>query len=135
MSVKVAYFLTDVPSAAHGALHVIPGSHHSDSLPREHEPAGAVPLLVAAGSAVVFDRRLWHARTDNHSKQTRRVLFYAYTYRWIRPRDELALDPARLAGMSPIRRQLFDANGNVTGHWIPGDDDTPLAQTWRPSAS
>jgi ectoine hydroxylase-related dioxygenase (phytanoyl-CoA dioxygenase family) len=135
LSVKVAYFLSDVPSEGHGALRVLPGSHHSDSLPREHQPADAVPLLVAAGTAVVFDRRLWHARADNHSNRTRRAIFYAYTYRWIRPRDELALDPSRLASMSPIRRQLFGASSSVIGHWIPGDDDTPLAQASKPSTS
>jgi ectoine hydroxylase-related dioxygenase (phytanoyl-CoA dioxygenase family) len=90
--------------------------------------------LVAAGTAVVFDGRLWHARTDNQSNQTRRALFYAYTYHWIRPRDELAFDSARLASMSPIRRQLLDATSSVIGHWIPGDNDAPLAQAWKPSA-
>ncbi len=134
LSIKVAYFLTDVETVAHGALRVIPGSHHSDALPRDHEPADAVPLLVAAGSAVVFDRRLWHARSDNLSQQTRKALFYAYTFRWIRPRDELALDPARLASLSPIRRQLLGGSGSVIGHWIPNDDDTPLrlpATAWQ----
>jgi len=62
LSVKVAYFLTDVPTAAHGALRVIPGTHLVDTLACDREPADAVPLLVRAGTAAVFDRRLWHAR-------------------------------------------------------------------------
>lgn len=127
LSVKVAYFLGDVPSAEHGALRVIPGSHRSDTLPREHEPADAVPLLVRAGSAVVFDRRLWHARGDNLSDETRRALFYAYTYRWIRPRDELGIDSARLERLSPIRRQLLGGGSSTIGHWMPTGDDAPLA--------
>jgi ectoine hydroxylase len=126
LSVKVAYFLTNVETVAHGALSVIPGSHHTQTLPKDREPADAVPLLIPAGSAVVFDRRLWHARSDNLSAQTRKALFYAYTFRWIRPRDELALDPARLAGLSPVRRQLLDGSGTVIGHWLTADDDTPL---------
>jgi ectoine hydroxylase len=132
LSVKVAYFLSDVPSEDHGALRVIPGSHHSDTLPRAHEPADAVPLLVAAGTAVIFDRRLWHARADNRSTETRRALFYGYTYRWIRPRDELALDPTRLTSMSPVRRQLLGASSSVIGNWIPSDEDAPLATSKAP---
>jgi ectoine hydroxylase-related dioxygenase (phytanoyl-CoA dioxygenase family) len=62
LSLKVAWFLTDVPTADHGALRLVPGSHTRESLPRDREPPDAVPLLVRAGSAVVLDRRLWHAR-------------------------------------------------------------------------
>jgi ectoine hydroxylase-related dioxygenase (phytanoyl-CoA dioxygenase family) len=123
---QVAYFLTDVPTAAHGALRVVPGSHRWDSLPRGREPAGAVPLLVRAGTAVLFDRRLWHARGDNVSTATRKALFYAYTYRWIRPRDDLGLEPGRLAALTPVRRQLLGAGTGVLGHWIPTDKDVPL---------
>ena len=128
LSVKVAYFLTDVPSAAHGPLRIIPGSHRSDTLPRDREPAAAVPLLVRAGTAVLFDRRLWHARGDNVSTVTRKALFYAYTYRWVRPRDDLGVDPAALDGLSAVRRQLLGAGTSVLGHWLPTDDDVPLRQ-------
>jgi len=78
LSVKVAYFLTDVRSADDGAMLLIPGSHTRDVLERPTDgsvlPVGSEPLLVRAGSAVVFDRRLWHARGDNLSSQTRKVL-------------------------------------------------------------
>jgi len=129
LSVKVAYFLTDVPTADHGALRVLPGSHRSDVLVRDLEPAGALPLVVRAGTAVLLDRRVWHARGDNRSDSTRMALFYAYTYRWIRPRDDLGLDPARLAGLSPVRRQLLGAGTSAIGHWIPTDEDVPLRAT------
>jgi ectoine hydroxylase len=121
LSVKVAFFLTDVPTAEHGALRVIPGSHRSDTLSREHEPADAVPVLVEAGSAVIFDRRLWHARGDNLSSRTRKALFYGYTYRWIRPRDELNLDPRRLARLTPLRRQLLGLADGTTDYWFPDE--------------
>jgi ectoine hydroxylase-related dioxygenase (phytanoyl-CoA dioxygenase family) len=121
LSVKVAYFLTDVPTAAHGALRVVPGSQRRDSLPREHEPADAEPVLVEAGSAVLFDRRLWHARGDNVSDRTRKVLFYGYTHRWIRPRDELELDPDRLARLTPLRRQLLGFADDPGDYWFPSE--------------
>jgi ectoine hydroxylase-related dioxygenase (phytanoyl-CoA dioxygenase family) len=126
LSLKIAYFLTDVPTAEHGALKVLPGSHTTDTLPRDGEPPEAVPLLVRAGTAVVLDRRLWHARGDNRSQATRIALFYAYTYRWIRPRDELGLDPRLLERLGPVKRQLLGAGTSAIGYWIPTDEDVPL---------
>lgn len=119
LSVKVAYFLTDVPTAEHGALRVVPGSHRRDALPREHEPPDAVPVLVEAGSAVIFDRRVWHARGDNLSDRTRKALFYGYTYRWIRPRDELVIDPVLLTRLTPLRRWLLGFAHDTSDYWFP----------------
>jgi ectoine hydroxylase-related dioxygenase (phytanoyl-CoA dioxygenase family) len=126
LSLKVAWFLTDVSTTEHGALRLVPGSHTRGVLPRDREPPDAIPLLVRAGAAVVLDRRLWHARGDNRSDMTRRVLFYAYTHRWIRPRDELGIDAARVAALDPVRRQLLGWGTSAIGHWIPTDEDVPL---------
>jgi ectoine hydroxylase-related dioxygenase (phytanoyl-CoA dioxygenase family) len=137
LSVKIAYFLTDVERPDAGAMRVIPGSHRRDRLERpsngSSSPEGAVPLLVQAGTAVIVDRRLWHARGDNVSGPVRKALFYAYTHRWIRPRDELlAVDEALLARLDPVRRQLLGAGTGPLGHWIPTDDDIPLAMRYKP---
>jgi ectoine hydroxylase len=126
LSVKIAYFLTGVEAADQGALRVIPGSHRREALCKEHEPADAEPLLVRAGSAVVFDRRLWHARGDNVSDRTRKALFYGYTYRWIRPRDDLGLTAEQIAALDPLRRQLLGAGTSALGYWIPTEEDVPL---------
>ena len=126
LSLKIAWFLTDVPGAEHGALRVVRGSHTRDKLPRDAEPAEAEPVLVERGTAVVLDRRLWHARGDNRSQSTRIALFYAYTHRWIRPRDELDLDPAVLHRLDPVKRQLLGVGTSTIGFWIPTDDDVPL---------
>jgi ectoine hydroxylase len=126
LSIKVAYFLTDVDAADQGALRVVPGSHRRDTLPKDREPEDAMPLLVRAGSAVVFDRRLWHARGDNTSERTRKALFYGYTYRWIRPRDDLGLSEEQLAGLDPVRRQLLGAGTSAIGYWLPTEEDVPL---------
>ena len=126
LSLKVAWFLTDVPTPEHGALRVVPGSHLRDTLARGVEPEGAVPLLVRAGTAVVVDRRLWHARGENRSDTTRRVLFYAYTHLWNRLRDDVGLDERQLASLDPIRRQLLGWGTSAIGHWIPTEEDVPL---------
>jgi ectoine hydroxylase len=126
LSLKVAYFLTDVEAPEQGALRVIPGSHLRDTLPRGREPEEAIPLLVRSGSAVVFDRRLWHARGDNRSERTRKALFYGYTYRWIRPRDDLGLSAEQLDTLDPVRRQLLGGGTSAIGYWIPTEEDVPL---------
>jgi ectoine hydroxylase len=135
LSLKVAYFLTDVRSRAEGCLWVIPGSHVHDVLHRPADgsvrPPGAEPLLVEAGTAVIFDRRLWHARGDNRSERTRKALFYAYTYRWVRERDELGLNEKQLAKLDPITRQLLGASTNAVGYWIPTEEDVPLRAAMR----
>jgi len=135
LSVKVAYFLTDVTTPEHGCLWIIPGSHFRDVLERRADgsvrPPGAEPLLVGAGTAVVFDRRLWHARGDNRSQSTRKALFYGYSYRWVRPRDDLGLDDSALAGLDPVRRQLLGAGTSAIGYWIPTEEDVPLRAAMR----
>jgi len=82
LSLKVAYFLSDTSEEGRGNFWVVPGTHLSDTLARpesgEGQPEGAVPVLAKPGTAVFFDRRLWHAGTPNWSDVTRKVLFYGY---------------------------------------------------------
>ena len=130
LSVKVAYFLTDLGRPGRGNFVVLPGSHRLDAIDRPiddgNDVPGAVPILAGPGDAVVFDRRLWHMRSENRSAITRKALFYAYTYRWIRPRDDLRVPPERLPALSPVRSQLLGAGTGAIGHWMPGEEDVPL---------
>ena len=91
-------------------------------------PAGAVPVLASAGDAFIFDRRLWHSRSDNLSQHTRRVIFLAYSYRWIRPRDDFGIDPSseRFRGLSPVRRQLLGEPAGRHHQWGLERDAVPL---------
>lgn len=133
LSVKVAYFLTDVSEPGRGNLTVIPGSHVRNTLARPEdsrlvaeEPAGAKPILAGPGTAVVFDRRLWHARGTNTSALTRKALFVGYTYRWVRPRDNCLRNGLDLASVSPLRRQLLGDAASGLGYWLPTDEEVPL---------
>jgi len=133
LSVKVAYFLSDVSEPGRGNFMVIPGSHRDNRIPRpEHPeqgfepPANATPVLAEPGTAVIFDRRLWHSRSDNLSSLTRKAVFLGYTYRWVRPRDDYPIDPAWLAGLSPVRQQLLGKGLDAMSHWGLGTDDPPL---------
>ncbi|MEN3359141.1 MAG: hypothetical protein V7637_3123 [Mycobacteriales bacterium] len=111
LSVKAAYWLSDVSQPGRGNFRVVPGSHRTnwiDGPPRRDvpwpDPAGAIEVLADPGDVVLFDRRIWHARSDNHSDVTRKAVFFGYTYRWVRGRDDT---PAWSVDFSPVQRQLL----------------------------
>jgi ectoine hydroxylase len=130
MSVKVAYFLSDASEPGRGNFSVIPGSHLRDTIDRpandDNDLPGTIPVLARPGTAVLFDRRLWHMRGENRSAVTRKALFYAYTFRWVRARDDLTIPPDLFGSITPIRAQLLGAGASAIGHWMPDDGDAPL---------
>src|ERR1700755_40853 len=125
MSVKLAYWLSDVSEPGRGNLKVVPGSHLTNWIPGPPrrdvvwpDPDGAVEVTAAPGDVLLFDRRLWHARSGNYSAFTRKAVFFGYPSRWIGIRHEndgiWPTDwPSRL---SPVQRQLL-------GGLQPGDSD------------
>lgn len=136
MSVFAGFWLSDLSTTGRGNLTLIPGSHRRKWLPGPPDPTmpwpppeGAVELTAEPGDAVIFDRRLWHTRSDNHSAVTRKVVFLGYTFRWIHCRDDIAgiEDEPWFAGLSPVQRQLLGA-GDGTGddRWGMRPDDVPL---------
>lgn len=142
LSVKLAYWLSDVSETGRGNLKVVPGSHRQnwiDGPPRRDvewpEPEGAIEVQVGAGDVVFFDRRIWHARSDNYSDITRKAMFFGYTMRWIAIRDELEpLHASEAFGrLSPVRKQLLGGIGKGIPGQLEGDhswghypDTTPL---------
>jgi ectoine hydroxylase-related dioxygenase (phytanoyl-CoA dioxygenase family) len=115
LSVKLAFWLSDVSQPGRGNFKVVVGSHKTnriDGPPRRDiewpDPAGAIEVCANPGDAVFFDRRIWHARSNNYSELTRKVAFFGYTYRWIAQRDE-AVAPDVVANLTPVRRQLVGA--------------------------
>lgn len=134
MSVKVAFWLSDVSQPGRGNFKIVPGSHRNnriDGPPRRDirwpDPPGATEVCVNAGDAVFFDRRLWHCRSTNRSPVTRKAMFFGYTLRWIASRDERGpLPPA--GNLSPVRRQLLGWLGESSGDhcWGHEPDSTPL---------
>ena len=137
LSVKLAYWLSDVSEPGRGNFKVVPGSHTMnwiDGPPRRDvewpDPEGAIEVCANAGDVVVFDRRLWHARSDNYSDITRKAMFFGYTLRWIAIRDEndgiWSSDWADQ--LNPVQRQLHggikDTDGDhMWGHY---PETTPL---------
>ncbi len=133
LSLKVSYWLSDVTHRDNGAMRLIPSSHKLDVLPPrsdpDDDPEGAMDLLVKRGTAVLFDRRMWHSRGWNFSDVTRKVLFMGYSYRWLRGLDYNLMPPEILEKCDPIRRQLLGDGVNIKGWWQPTDADVPL-KTW-----
>lgn len=133
VSLKVAFFLTDTSELGHANLYVVPGSHLVNELSFKsedaEEPNGALAVRAKPGTAVFFDRRIWHASSPNVSDISRKVLFYGYSYRWLRPRDNMTVEHY-FARCTPIQRQLLGAcPSGLHGYSSPQPEDVPL-RTW-----
>ncbi|MFM7162276.1 MAG: phytanoyl-CoA dioxygenase family protein [Planctomycetaceae bacterium] len=129
LSLKIGYYLTDATQPERGNTLVLPGSHLRNDLdcPQDgvSSPEGAIPLCVPPGTAVLIDRRIWHSRSANLSNLTRKVIWYGYGYRWLRPKDEMTVGHL-LAGQDPVRRQMLGAGLSANGTYDPLDGDVPL---------
>jgi ectoine hydroxylase len=130
LSVKLACWLSDVSEQGRGNLKVVPGSHRQnriDGPPRRDvewpEPEGAIEVRVNPGDVVFFDRRLWHARSDNYSEITRKAMFFGYTLRWIAIRDEVGALQAspEFESLSPVRKQLLGGVSRGIAGQLEGD--------------
>ncbi len=139
-SLKVGYVLSDLSQNGRGATMVIPGSHLWNSLPRPQDPSvwhpnpdGTVEIAANPGDAFIFDRRQWHSRSVNASSITRKMLFIGYTYRWIRPLDDMPIDASGdwWANRTPLERQLLGEGKHTASYWGINwngaiDDEIPL---------
>lgn len=133
ISLKVGFFITDTTETDRGNFHVLPGSHLQNALNLQDDPladpSNAVPICTRPGDAVFFDRRLWHAAGRNTSRYTRKALFYGYSYRWLKPRDNMTVSHY-MDDADPVRKQLLGASPNGGfGFTSPTDEDVPL-KTW-----
>ena len=132
LSVKIGYYLTDVSVPSRGNTLIVPGSHLNNVLDCPSDgvsnPAGSEPLCVPAGSAVILDRRVWHTRSPNTSELTRKVIWYGYSYRWMRNKDEMTVEHL-YPSLTPIQRQLLGDGTTANGTYDPKPEDIPL-QGW-----
>lgn len=128
LTLKVGFFLTDLSEPGRGNMWLVPGSHRRNGAPRglgSEVPHGAIPLCVEPGTAVVFDRRTWHAATPNTSPGPRKALMYGYAERWIRPVQAMTFDH-QWQRSDAVRRQLLGTAVDPYGCFFPTDEDVPL---------
>ena len=102
MSLKIGYILSDTTERT--GFQVVPGTQLGVGVrdgmidlgggrlwdTRQGNPPGAMSLPLKRGDAVVFDRRVVHSSPHNPlvGEGLRKALFFGYSYRWLRPRDE-----------------------------------------------
>jgi len=131
LSLKISYWLNDVDSPSNGAMQIIPGSHKLDAFPpsSDLDDEHVLDLCVKAGTAVLFDRRMWHRRGLNTSNTSRKVIFFGYSYRWLIGLDFNLMPEDVLEKCDPIRRQLLGDGADIKGWWQPTEADVPL-RTW-----
>ncbi len=126
LSLKVAWWLTDLTKRDSGQMWVVPGSHATDSDDiDEIGMNGAVPLNATAGSVAIFDRRLWHSASLNCADHPRVAVFIAYTFRWISRHDEMYV-PRSVFRHDRVRRQLLGPAENASSAYSPEDTEVPI---------
>jgi ectoine hydroxylase-related dioxygenase (phytanoyl-CoA dioxygenase family) len=90
LMVKVFWLLSDVVPDG-GATAFLPGSHRypmNFQLPRVDDPEampGHVRMAHPAGTAYLFNGRVYHAALSNHSDQDRKVVIINYGHFWMKP--------------------------------------------------
>ena len=93
---NVAWAIDDF-TAENGATRVVPGSHkHNRAVTAQEMDAQTVALEAPAGSAIVFESRLWHKTgTNSSADRTRAGIFAWYTKTYVRAQENwfLALKP------------------------------------------
>ena len=107
--VNALYSLCDF-TGDNGATRIAPGTHDS----REHgpyytHPPDSVPVVVPAGTMLIFDGRIWHGTGANTTDEPRYALLATYCRPWVRQFENfgLSLDDATLAVCSPTLRKLL----------------------------
>ncbi|MBT4139623.1 MAG: hypothetical protein HOE48_17000 [Candidatus Latescibacteria bacterium] len=113
--IKIFFFVYDVDFDT-GPFSVVPGSHKWDEqeIPRYedlNEMPNHVRITGPAGSAILWNGRIWHTAMDNTDDKARRLLLYNYThfgqkqYDWCIPKGEFRERLVR--ERSPLCKQLL----------------------------
>lgn len=129
LQIKVAYWLTDLPTADMGNLVVLPGSHRSqyqeaydtyDTLP------GELILRAPAGTMTVMHSSIWHKVEPNLSNVTRKNFFIAYCPAWVTAADRIQSDPQWLKTLNREQRIIMRSYEQAYAYAKPPREDFPL---------
>jgi len=105
-----AIWAIDDFTADNGATVVIPGSHRwDDRLPTAEDEARARPVVMPAGSVVIFTGTLWHGGGANRTDRPRLGVAAQYCAPFLRQQENLTLGipPAQVARCSEHVRRLI----------------------------
>lgn len=150
---KVGWYVSDHSEPSHSTILFVPGSFKWTFEQRKDwqhwlKPNDIYELRVPAGSAMLWRPTLLHGVTPNLSKRARKVLYFSYTPRWMRPSGYMEQDSALIKRSSPIRRQLLGAMGDdgnplgsdpvvhpVSQYWFSEDGDSVPLKAWAETYS
>jgi ectoine hydroxylase len=135
LSVKVAYYLTDVAEDG-GPTWMVEDAGARGVVDKYSIPPGARPLPAKAGTAVIFSNRVLHSlQSPNTSPVTRKAAFITYAYRWLQPVDRSTHEHLR-GKTDPVRQQLLGLTTTYpseglpskarSGRYYPLEEDVPL---------
>jgi ectoine hydroxylase-related dioxygenase (phytanoyl-CoA dioxygenase family) len=108
LAITVIWAIEDF-TADNGATELIPGSHRwADQHPDDMGTA-AVPAVMPAGSALLFDAALWHRGGSNRSSGTRLAISPQYCQPYLRPQESqlLIVPPDAARACSDRMRSLL----------------------------
>jgi ectoine hydroxylase-related dioxygenase (phytanoyl-CoA dioxygenase family) len=104
-----AMWMLDDFTAENGATRIVPGSHRKGEGPMPTIEASGIPVEAPAGTAMVFDGRLWHQTGANVTATERRHGILAYYCRpYLRTQENwfLSIDPEVLDRRPELRPLL-----------------------------
>lgn len=84
-------WMVDDFTEANGATRVVPGSHRSGTHPDPQHPPETVAATGPAGSALVFDGRLWHGTGCNRTDALRHGVLTYFARPFLRSQENFAL--------------------------------------------
>lgn len=135
LEIKVAFFLSDCSRSGCGQTLVAAGSHRwREPWQRPAaggDPPGAIEPLLAAGDALLFENRTWHAGGRHSADHLRQTVMLGYSHRWLRPDDYEQQAPDLLARCDRLQRcllQVDSVNRAPDGSFRAGGSDTELTR-------
>ncbi len=136
LTMNVMWMLADF-TADNGATRLVPGSHRVLAEPPHDREVETVAGVGPAGTALVFDGRIWHGTGANITADEYRYGVLTYFSRpWLRPQENYTLSthPDALAALDDELKMLLGFRvwrslGGVQGPWGVG---TPDATRVRP---
>jgi ectoine hydroxylase-related dioxygenase (phytanoyl-CoA dioxygenase family) len=138
LTMNVMWMLVDF-TEDNGATRLVPGSHRVQAEPPRDEAVASVAGVGPAGTALVFDGRVWHGTGANTTADEQRYGVLTYFCRpWLRTQENYTLSthPDVLAEADDEVRALLGLKvwrtlGGVQGPWGPGSPDAGRGEAVR----